>query len=57
MKRNSRNTLQYRIGMFFYRLTWNDIKKFYFEIRNLVIEFFTIILIFFFIFIFPAFFH
>lgn len=56
MKR-TRNSIQYKINMWFYRLTFQDIKNIYKKIGNLVFEFIIALIGFLMIFIFPALFH
>lgn len=56
MKR-TRKSLSYKINMWFYRLTFQDIKKVFNNITLTILEMLMIMLGFFLIFIFPALFH
>lgn len=57
MKRNVRNTWGYKIRMWFFRLTWNDIVRSYVSTRNVIIDIITIVIIFLVLAFLPAFFH
>lgn len=57
MKRNARNTIGYRVKFFFYRLTWEDIAHVINVAKFYIVEILTAIVIFLFLFFFPAFFH
>lgn len=57
MKRNVRNTWGYKIRMWFFRLTWNDIVHSYINTRNIIIDIITIAIIFLGLAFLPAFFH
>lgn len=57
MKRNVRNTWGYKIRMWFFRLTWNDIVRSYISTRNVIIDIITIVIIFLVLAFLPAFFH
>lgn len=57
MKRNTRNTLGYKVRMWFYRLTWVDVIKMVTDTKNIVIDILTAIMILLVIIFFPAFFH
>lgn len=57
MKRNVRNTIGYKVRMWFYRLTWNDIVKVFSNTRSITIDIITVITIFFALIFLPAFFH
>ena len=56
MKYN-RRAWSYKIKMWFYRLTFKDLKKFLYVIGSNLLEIIMIILGFVLLFIFPAFFH
>lgn len=56
MKRN-RNSLKYRVRMWFYRLTKNDIHNFIKETFDGISLILALIVMFFILFILPAFFH
>jgi len=56
MKR-SRNSFSYKINMWFYRLTFNDIKKIMSLISNYIFDSITLIIALLFLILFPAFFH
>lgn len=56
MKRN-RNSLKYRVRMWFYRLTKDDFYKFVNEIFDGISLIIALIVMFFILFILPAFFH
>lgn len=57
MKRNVRNTIGYKVRMWFYRLTWKDIVEMYTNTRNITIDIVTVIIILGALIFFPAFFH
>ena len=57
MKQNVRNTLGYKVRMWFYRLTWEDVMRMYINTRNIIIDIVTAIIIFGALIFFPAFFH
>lgn len=52
-----RKTLRYKIKMWFYHLTFNDIKKGIKNIVFFIIDMFVVILGFLMLFVLPAFFH
>ena len=45
MKRNVRDTLGYKVRMWFYRLTWEDIVKTFTNTRSIIIDVITYIVI------------
>lgn len=57
MKRNVRNTFGYKVRMWFYRLTWEDIVKTFTSTRSVIIDVITVITIFLALAFLPAFFH
>ena len=57
MKRNVRNTPGYKVRMWFYRLTWEDIVNAFTSTRSITIDIITAITIFLALVFFPAFFH
>ena len=57
MKRNVRDTLGYKVRMWFYRLTWEDIVKTFTNTRSIIIDVITAITIFLALAFLPAFFH
>ena len=57
MKRNARNTVGYKVRMWFYRLTWTDIIKMATDTKNIAVDIITAIMILLAIIFFPAFFH
>lgn len=57
MKRNVRNTLGYKVRMWFYRLTWEDVVKTFTSTRSITIDIITAITIFLALVFLPAFFH
>lgn len=56
MKR-TRNSIWYKIDMWFYRLTFRDVKNACKKVGNIVFEFIIALIGFLMIFIFPALFH
>ena len=56
MKR-SRNSLSYKVKMWFYRLTFDDIKKTILLISNCIFDSITLIIALLFLILLPAFFH
>jgi len=56
MKR-SRNSFSYKIKMWFYRLTFNDIKKVILLISGYIFDSITLIIALLFLILLPAFFH
>lgn len=57
MKKNVRKTLKYKISMWFYRLTFDDVREFFSMVNTGILELLTIILIFAAIFFLPHLFH
>ena len=57
MKKNVRTTLKYKISMWFYRLTFDDVREFFSIVNTGILELLTIILIFAAIFFLPHLFH
>lgn len=55
--KHTRNSIQYKITMWFYRLTFRDIKNSCKKVSNIIFEILIALIGFFMIFIFPAFFH
>ena len=57
MKRNARNTFGYKVRMWFYRLTLEDIIKFLYTTENIIAEIISAIILFGALFFLPHFFH
>lgn len=57
MKRNERNTLGYKVRMWFYRLTLEDIIKFLYIVKNIVAEVIFAVILFGALLFLPHFFH